>query len=335
MLLLNWKTSIATALCAVTCSLSGLAQVAPPVILRIEYENGVRYVYDSVDIPAFATVPTPLSQAIPTFATYALLADVVAVNGKPAKGIFLTRQIVVNLTTSPSPGQAIADVVRTNVLDRIVEIQQPDGTPIGSITTLGFDGGDLPPGAPAGARLGSFAITGGTGAFLGVRGQAAGGGMTVANRNASVREDPAQRRVNGGGKASLVLQLIPMSRPEVITTAGGPAIAHSSDFSLVTASKPAVAGEILSLFATGLGPTRPGVDPGQPFPSSPLAAVNSPVDVTVNGRPAQVLAAVGFPGAVDAYQVNFRVPPDTTKGAATVQVSAAWIAGPTVSITVQ
>ena len=42
MLLLNWKTAIAPALCAVTCSLPGLAQVAPPVILRIEYENGVR-----------------------------------------------------------------------------------------------------------------------------------------------------------------------------------------------------------------------------------------------------------------------------------------------------
>ena len=53
---------------------------------------------------------------------------------------------------------------------------------------------------------------------------------------------------------------------------------------------------------------------GQPFPSSPLASVNSPVEVTVNGKPAEVLSAVGYPGAVDGYQVNFRVPPDTAKG---------------------
>jgi uncharacterized protein (TIGR03437 family) len=119
MLLLNWRTALGTVLCAVTYSLSCLAQVAPPAILKIEYENGVRYVYDTVDIPAFATVPTPTSQAAPTFATYVLLADVVAVNGKPAKGIFLTRQIVVNLTTNPSAGQAIADLARTNVVDRI------------------------------------------------------------------------------------------------------------------------------------------------------------------------------------------------------------------------
>src|SRR6266566_9992511 len=115
------KTFLAAGLFAVACSQPGLAQ-APPVILRIEYENGVRYVYDTVDIPASATVPTPLSQAIPTFATYVLLADIVSVNGKPVKGIFLTRQVVVNLTTNPSAGQAIADVVRTNVVDRIVEI---------------------------------------------------------------------------------------------------------------------------------------------------------------------------------------------------------------------
>lgn len=132
-----------------------------------------------------------------------------------------------------------------------------------------------------------------------------------------------------------VLHVIPMSAPQVVITAAGPAVTHSSDFTLVSASKPAAAGEILSLFATGLGPTRPGVDPGQPFPSKPLAAVNSPVVVTVNGKSADVLAAVGFPGAVDGYQVNFRLPPDTAKGTATIQVSAAWITGPAVSITVQ
>jgi uncharacterized protein (TIGR03437 family) len=120
-----------------------------------------------------------------------------------------------------------------------------------------------------------------------------------------------------------------------VSTASGPAVTHSSDFSLVSASKPAAAGEILSLFATGLGPTRPGVDPGKPFAASPLSVVNSPVDVTVNGKPAEVLAAVGYPGAVDGYQANFRVPSDASKGTAIIQVSAAWIAGTGASIVIQ
>ena len=124
------------------------------------------------------------------------------------------------------------------------------------------------------------------------------------------------------------LHVIPMYVPQIVATANGPAVTHSSDFTLVSSSKPAIAGEILSLFATGLGPVNPGVDPGQPFPASPPAVVNSPVDVRVNGKSAEVIAAVGFPGAVDGYQVNFRVPSDVAKGPATIQISAAWISGP-------
>jgi len=113
-----------------------------------------------------------------------------------------------------------------------------------------------------------------------------------------------------------------MSAPQVIVTSNGPAVTHSSDFSLVTGSKPAAAGEILSVFMTGLGPVRPGVDPGQPFPSNALATVNSPVAATVNGEPAEILSAVGFLGAVDGYQISLRLPSDTSKGIATVQFSA-------------
>src|SRR5947208_423702 len=111
-------------------------------------------------------------------------------------------------------------------------------------------------------------------------------------------EDPANRRTNGGGAFAFIIHVIPMTVPQVATTPNGPAVTHSSDLTLVSASKPAMAGEVLWLFATGLGPTVPAVDPGQPFPSSPLAAVNSPVRVTVNGTLADVLAATGVPGSV-------------------------------------
>ena len=62
---------------------------------------------------------------------------------------------------------------------------------------------------------------------------------------------------------------------------------------------------------------------------------SGPVEVTVNGKAAEVLAAVGYPGATEGYQVNFRVPSDIPKGASTLQVSAAWIAGSPVNIPVQ
>ena len=126
-----------------------------------------------------------------------------------------------------------------------------------------------------------------------------------------------------------------VSVPRIFTVTGGAAITHSGDFSLVTTDKPAAAGEALSVFATGFGPTSPSVAPGQPFPVNPLAVVVSPVEVRVNGKPADVLAAVGFPGAVEAYQVNFRVPADTAKGPAAIQISAGSLVAPQVTIPVQ
>ncbi len=110
---------------------------------------------------------------------------------------------------------------------------------------------------------------------------------------------------------------------------------HSNDYSPVTAAKPAAKGEILSLIASSLGPTNPDVDPGEPFPLSPLVAVNSPVEVLVNGESAQVLAAVGYPGPVGLYQINFQVPAVTEKGAATIQLNVAWIMSAPVSIFVE
>jgi uncharacterized protein (TIGR03437 family) len=119
-----------------------------------------------------------------------------------------------------------------------------------------------------------------------------------------------------------------------VTTASGPAVFHS-DLSPVTAASPAKAGEVLIVRANGLGPTVPGVDPGQPFPTEPQLPVNSPVALTVNGRPAEVINSIGWPGLVDTYRIDFRVPDGTTAGMASIQVTAAWIAGPDVRIAIQ
>jgi uncharacterized protein (TIGR03437 family) len=118
-----------------------------------------------------------------------------------------------------------------------------------------------------------------------------------------------------------------MSVPQITTIFGAPAIFHSSDSSLVSASTPAEAGEVLSVNATGLDPTVLKIDPGQPFPAAP-AIVNSPVEVRVNGNATEVISAVGM----DGFQVRFRVPADVPKGLATIQLTAAWIAGPSVSM---
>jgi len=126
-----------------------------------------------------------------------------------------------------------------------------------------------------------------------------------------------------------------MSTPQIVTTSGGsPTVLHA-DFSAVTAAKPAKAGEVLIMQATGLGPTVPGVNPGQPFPTDPLQAVNSPVVVTMNGQAAEVVNSIGWPGLVDTYRVDFRVPNGTSAGTAAIQLAAAWIAGAAVNVPTQ
>jgi hypothetical protein len=337
-----WKTALAGALCAAAFSQPDLAQVPPASVLRIDTVNAIVYFEDTGDVSKFAADPNmtmPMASGkIFNFNRQIGIADIQAVNGQPVMGVHTRVGTFIGLSTSPTPGHAVGDVVR-NAADEIAfEILKSDGTPIGTIMASGFIGGASPPGSPSKVTVSNIVVTGGTGAFLGARGQMGTEdpppGVAI-QRSASITEDPANRRQYGGGTQRWVIHLIPMERPEVAMTAGGPAITHSSDFSLVTASKPATAGEILSLFARGLGPVNPGVDLGRPFPSNPLAIVNSPVEVTVNGKAAEVLSAVGFPGAVDGYQVNFRVPSDTAKGPASVELSAAWIQGGAVSIPVQ
>ena len=316
---------------------------ASATTLVVGLENVVEYQMDTTDLSKWGTDPNITSSTaakgmgvgctdIPTVA----LGDIVSVNGDPARGTFVARLVGLCLSPTPTAGiNAIADISANSLRDETYYILQSDGvTPIGTIMVNGLNGSvPQPPGPPVGGT--NLAIVGGTGAFLGARGQRGSDPGITGIRAASITEDPANRRQNGGGHGGFNFYVIPMFRPEIVITPNGPAVTHSNDFSLVSSAMPATAGEILSLFATGLGPTRASLAPGQPFPSSPLAVVNSPVAVTVNGEAAEVLSAVGYPGAVDGYQVNFRLPPDTPKGPVSIQVTAAWIPGAPVSITVQ
>jgi adhesin/invasin len=93
-------------------------------------------------------------------------------------------------------------------------------------------------------------------------------------------------------------------------------------------SQPAAPGDVLTIFAIGLGPTSPSVATGQPAPAAePLARLT--VVPTVNfglnllGLPVQVTATPTFaglsPNFAGLYQVNVAIPSNCPAG--TVQVS--------------
>jgi uncharacterized protein (TIGR03437 family) len=337
-MLVHWKTALATALCAAAFSPICLAQEAPPVILTVDVENVVQYIDDNTDFTKLATVPGPtVGSASQNFRKFVILGDIVGVNGKPVKGTLVENSRAITMRPSPSPGQAITDITRNNVTQFAYEFLAVDGSPIGTIVGIGFGNGPPPPGAPQALTQGNQPITGGSGAFLGVhgiKGQSTAVALTSTQRVASMVEDPANRRVNGGATQKFIFYIIPVTRPAIVVESGAPAIYHE-DFSPVTTAKPAKAGQVLIVKATGLGPTVPGVDPGQPFPTDASQLVNSPVDVTIGGQPAEVINKVGWPGLVDTYRVDFRVPSGIAAGMTAVQLAAAWIGGSPVNIPIQ
>ena len=298
-------------------------------VLAVDIENIVVYNQDTADVTKWATSPEQTDPLVSqNFVPIIWLADVVAVNGIPAKGTWTVRGTSLVRSTTLTPGQAIADSSSFFFFDWIVDLILPDGRPVGTIMASGWGGATKPPGAPSTILQANMTITGGTGAYLGIRGQGGQGGNTIAPRNASMREDPAYRRILGGGKRRYVFHIIPLETPQI---AG---IFHA-DFTPVTASSPARPGETLIAQATGLGPTLPGVDPGQPFPITGLQEVNSPVDVMINGKASTVLNKVGWPGRIGAYRLDFQVPDGTSSGMATIQLSAAWIEGPSAFLPVR
>ena len=202
--LVRGKTALAMALCAAACSQFSSAQVAPPVILQIDLTNNVLYFQDTSDISKYATEPnvTPPTISFRNFYRVEGIADIVAVNGQPMKGTYASAAAATALRTAPTPGQAIADTVRQAITVTTFEILKSDGTAIGTIVASGLFFGDAPPGSPTAAAGGNFVITGGTGAFLGARGQmsvAAAAPGVVTQRSASITEDPANHQI---GRAS-------------------------------------------------------------------------------------------------------------------------------------
>ena len=320
-----------------------IARSQPPTgsVVTFEIENATAYYLDC-PFSQLGGNSSNLERVFPSTAFENVLGvgDIVSVNGNSAKGASYESAIGI-LSNSPGPGKFLTDKGRFALEEWSLDFLDSNGNEIGTIYFGGLSNGGAPPDAPSalvGTGNGALTVKGGTGAFLGVRGYMKAPSDPIAGeRSTSACEDPSLRRMYaaGRGKRHGTMYLVPLSPPEVITTATGPAIVHAEDNTYVTAAKPAQAGEILTLYASGLGPTRPGVDPGQPFLSSPLQVVNSPIQVLVNGIPGDVLYAGGYPGAVDVYQVNFRVPAGVTHGVAAVQLTSAWMAGPAASLPLQ
>ncbi len=104
----------------------------------------------------------------------------------------------------------------------------------------------------------------------------------------------------------------------------------------VPGSQIASAGQVLSIFCTGLGPVSNQPATGAAALANPLSATPTTPTVTIGGLPALVSFSGLAPGAVGLYQVNVQVPTGTPTGSAVpVILSIGGVTSNTVTIAVQ
>jgi uncharacterized protein (TIGR03437 family) len=120
--------------------------------------------------------------------------------------------------------------------------------------------------------------------------------------------------VNGTKSNSVVVPLAATSPGVFSIPANGfsSAAALHGNYSVISATNPATQGEIISMYLTGLGATKPAVADGAAAPGkAPLATITGGLAIYVGGVqvPANQIYYAGLaPTLAGLYQVNFMIP---------------------------
>jgi uncharacterized protein (TIGR03437 family) len=137
---------------------------------------------------------------------------------------------------------------------------------------------------------------------------------------------------NGGGPGPAFSVTIAAAAPAIFFSPV-PAILKNSNYSLVTSTNQAKAGDVLLVFATGLGQTTPALTTGALVPDAQVDSTR-PVTATIGGAPATVTYSIASPGFTGLYQVAVAVP-SGVHGNVPLQLQMGTAASNTVTIPVQ
>ncbi|MBI4874859.1 MAG: hypothetical protein HY822_09540 [Acidobacteria bacterium] len=123
---------------------------------------------------------------------------------------------------------------------------------------------------------------------------------------------PAELTLRVDGRAGPAVAIHLAAAAPGLFLRGGPwAVACRPDGSVITEERPARPGEIVVLYATGLGRTVPNPAPGEVPAQAAVLEHWSQFEVLVNGEPLKqdrVLYAGLAPGFPGLYQINLRLP---------------------------
>jgi len=123
------------------------------------------------------------------------------------------------------------------------------------------------------------------------------------------------------------------AQPGIFTDGSGNAAAlHGSTNQAITTNSPATKGEVIALYATGLGPVS-----GHPQDGAPSGSQTTTLQptVTVGGFNAQVQYSGLAPGLVGGYQVNILVPAGLSSGTASVLITMNGVLSNTAKLIIQ
>src|ERR1700738_4141011 len=111
--------SALTIMFTVACCGPAAAQAQSATTLKVELQNAVEYQVDLSDHSKFGTDPNRTTGGLTPAGSLSDkivgLADIVPVNGQPAKGTFISRGVGVCLSPTPVRGQPIADISRNTI----------------------------------------------------------------------------------------------------------------------------------------------------------------------------------------------------------------------------
>ncbi|MBI3210942.1 MAG: CHRD domain-containing protein [Candidatus Solibacter usitatus] len=139
--------------------------------------------------------------------------------------------------------------------------------------------------------------------------------------------------VEAGSRAVIVKNAIGESAPfQVMVNESAPGILTGSsptegvvlrlaDFTFISASNPANAGDVLLMLTTGMGRTTPALPTGRLVPDTPIYNTTE-VSATLGGRPAPVALSIAFPGYPGYNVTSFVVIPGTPSGSQPLQLTA-------------
>lgn len=123
--------------------------------------------------------------------------------------------------------------------------------------------------------------------------------------------------INNGASSNVVTEFMNKTAPGVFTLPpgglGDGAVLHSN-YSVVTASRPAQVGETVSVYLTGLGAVFRPIQDGAAAPAKPLSLASNTIAAYIGGLAATVTYGGLAPELAGLYQVNLQVPSGVSAG---------------------